>query len=94
MSDRPPRGVQAAVTRELTRRIQSRSVCHMGCGAALEVRTTPWKPAARQRSTTRRAGAAVESLLAQASHDLAAVQAQEDHDDAPTDPLPEETPCR
>lgn len=36
--------------------------------------------------------AAVESLLAQASHDLAAVQAQEDHDHTTTDPRREETP--
>ncbi|WP_159059292.1 FadR/GntR family transcriptional regulator, partial [Streptomyces scabiei] len=37
--------------------------------------------------------AAVESLLAQASHDLAAVQAEEHRDGAvATDPLPEETP--
>ncbi|KPI07534.1 GntR domain protein [Actinobacteria bacterium OK074] len=38
------------------------------------------------------AAAAVESLLAQASHDLAAVQALDDHDDAATDQLPGETP--
>lgn len=50
---RGPSGLQPAVTRALTRRIQSPSVCHMGWwGAALEVRTMPWKPAARQRSTT------------------------------------------
>ncbi|WP_184595461.1 FadR/GntR family transcriptional regulator [Streptomyces violarus] len=36
--------------------------------------------------------AAVASLLAQASDDLAAVRAGEDHDDAATDTLPKETP--
>ena len=42
---------QPAVTRAFTRRIQSRPVCHTGwCGAALDVRTTLWKPAARQLS--------------------------------------------
>lgn len=34
--------------------------------------------------------AAVESLLAQASHDLAAVRAREDHDEVATDTLPKE----
>lgn len=38
-------GVQAAVTRELTRRIQTRSVCHMGwCGAAYDVALAPHCP--------------------------------------------------
>ncbi|MPY56933.1 FadR/GntR family transcriptional regulator [Streptomyces spongiae] len=36
--------------------------------------------------------AAVESLLAQASDDLEAVRAREEHDDVATDPLPKEAP--